>query len=59
MKIKVGDKTYDSEETPVMVILSGKDKHNIANMHPGSHKYCAYPHGSNPGDIKAWMNAPN
>jgi len=30
MKVKVGDKVYDAKKEPVMVILEGNDKENIA-----------------------------
>ena len=43
MKVKVGDKVYDGEEEPVMVILSKGEKAQIANMHPDATKYCVYP----------------
>ena len=43
MKVKVGNKIYDGEQEPVMVILSEGDKKNIANMHPDATKYCIYP----------------
>ncbi len=43
MKVKICDKIYDSEQEPIMVILSEVDKKNIANMHPEATKYCVYP----------------
>jgi len=43
MKVKVGDKVYDSAEEPIMVILTDGDKKNIANMSPEATKYCSYP----------------
>jgi len=43
MKVKVGNKIYDVEEEPVMVILSNEEKEQIANMHPDNTKYCVYP----------------
>ena len=42
MKVKIGDKIYSSEETPVMVILTEQDKLNIANMNPECTKYCVF-----------------
>ena len=38
MKVKVGNKIYDGENEPVMVILSKGDKKNIANMIPSGTK---------------------
>ena len=43
MKVKVGNKIYDGEKEIIMVILTDKDKENIANMHPKATKYCQYP----------------
>jgi len=43
MKVKVGNKIYDSEEEPIMVVLSKEDKNNIANMKEETTKYCSYP----------------
>jgi hypothetical protein len=43
MKVKVGNKIYDGENEPVMVILSKSDRENIADMLPEATKYCSYP----------------
>ena len=43
MKVKVGNRIYDGENEPVMVILSKGDRENIANMLPEATKYCIYP----------------
>jgi hypothetical protein len=42
MKVKIGDKIYDSEEQPIMVVLSPADKKNIGNMDHAHTKYCSY-----------------
>lgn len=55
MKIKIGDRVIDPNDQPVMVILTPKDKENIANMEPSATKYCAFPAGIDPEVIKAWM----
>ena len=49
MKVKVGDKVYNGEKEPVMVILSNGEKSQIANMHLYNTKYCVYP------DEKKWV----
>ena len=56
MKIKVADKTYDSKEQPVMVILNRKDRENIRGMDPGATTYCSFPKGTKQEDIIKWMN---
>ncbi len=57
MKVKVGNKIYDGEDAPVMVILSDADKRNIANMLPECTKYASFPYGSNDDDMEKWMDA--
>lgn len=55
MKVKVGDHVYDSDNEPVMVILSVKDKENIANMLPNATKYCAHPASMDSHAAMNWM----
>jgi hypothetical protein len=43
MKVKVGNKIYDGETAPIMVILSETNKKQIAKMGPDSTKYCVFP----------------
>ena len=43
MRVKVGNKVYDGENEPIMVILTDQDKENITNMHPECTKYCMHP----------------
>jgi hypothetical protein len=43
MKVKIGDTIYDSENEPIMIILSDADKYNITHMHPDATKYCSAP----------------
>ena len=44
-KKKIGDKVYDGDNEPVMVILSKKDKQNIADMPEDKTKYASFPDG--------------
>jgi hypothetical protein len=55
MKVKVGDTVYDGQEAPVMVVLTPKDKENIANMAPEATAYCCYPDGMDDGEVLQWM----
>ena len=60
MKVKIGNKIYDGEKEPVMIILSPKEKQEIANMPKSATKYCSYPDtdewkGNNYAKINAWM----
>ena len=54
MKVKIGDKIYSDREQPIMVILTQRDKENIANMAKEDTKYCSYP-GGDSIVIEAWM----
>jgi hypothetical protein len=56
MKVKVGNKIYDGNEQPVMVILEGKDKENIRDMLPECTKYCMYPETFSVEEIRKWMD---
>ena len=60
MKVKIGNKVYDAENEPIMVILSNGEKEQIVNMHPDATKYCMYPSEEkwtkdNYKAIKEWM----
>ena len=60
MKVKVGNKIYDSNNEPVMVMLSKGEREQIAKMHPLATKYCVYPDNKkliedNHKRIKEWM----
>lgn len=56
MKVKIGNKTFDSEQEPIMLILEIKDKANIAHMEPNQVKYCSYPSNISPEEISKWMD---
>lgn len=43
MKVKVGDKIYDSMVEPIMLIMSHNDRELIKMMKPDAHKYCTHP----------------
>jgi hypothetical protein len=55
MKVKVGEKIYDSEKEPIMLILSESDKENIYNMLPDAKKYCSFPDGTPVEYVKEFM----
>ena len=56
MKVKVGNKWYDSQETPIMIVLTDKDKENIANMLPDAYKYCCAPEEMKRSEIYHFMH---
>ena len=43
MKVKVGDKIYDSEKEPILLILNSDDRMNISLMAPKATRFCSYP----------------
>ena len=55
MIVKIGNTVVDSENEPVMVVLSDQDKENIASMLPECHKYCSFPEGREESEIRAFM----
>lgn len=55
MKVKIGNTIYDPEQQPVMVLLTPKDKANIANMPPKATRYACFHEKSDPEAIKRWM----
>jgi len=61
MKVKIGGKIYNSDETPIMLILSECDKQDISLMQKGNNKYCKYPNKDTytPTAIRLFMEADN
>ena len=60
MKIKVGDKIYDANEEPVMLIFENEMQkvavgQHLINMAEGARKYCMFPEGMDKEVIKAFM----
>ena len=55
MKVKIGNKIYDPNREPIMLILDDQDKKNIGEMLPECAKYCAFPDSSDPLEIAEWM----
>ena len=56
MKVKVGNKIYDGEKEPIMLILTDRDKLNITHMNPKSTKYAQFPNGRlNEDEINDFM----
>lgn len=56
MKVKIGDKIYDANQEPIMLILTESDKENISSMDDVCMKYCVYPdEGYTEEEIKDFM----
>jgi hypothetical protein len=43
MKVKIGNKIYDSNEELIIIYLTSRDKSNITNMTEEAHYYASYP----------------
>lgn len=59
MKVKVGNKIYDSNEEPIMIILDDTDKENISKMHKDKYKFISYPSDMKVDDVKSWIKTEN
>lgn len=55
MKVKVRDTIYSASEEPILLILTDKDKKNLASMDKSATKYCAYPKNFSSAAVKQWM----
>lgn len=58
MKVKIGDKVYDSLKQPIMLILSNEEKDLIRNMPESLRKFCSYPEGLTKEIIRDFMRYP-
>jgi len=59
MRVKAGDKTYSSEDQPIMVILTDEDKQNIAQMLPECSRYATFQNDWGSVEaMKDWMTDP-
>jgi hypothetical protein len=56
MKVKIGNKIYDSNKEPIMVILGEDDRENITNMEPTATKYCSFPDSEDTTVVQKWMS---
>jgi len=43
MKVKIGNKIYDSQDEAIMIILEEYNKEDISNMGDDAKKYCEFP----------------
>jgi hypothetical protein len=56
MRVKIGNKVYDPNTEPIMLILSDADKAKIAGMPAENRRYCMYPLGMSESTIDAFMS---
>ena len=56
MRVKIGNKIYDSKIEPIMLILEEYNKEDIANMAEETNKYCEFPDGMNTNEVAKFMH---
>lgn len=57
MIVKIRDKIYSDQETPIMIILSPQDIEAIKRMGPDNTKrFCSFPAGMDKDKIFKWMD---
>ena len=54
MKVKIGDRIYDSWSQPIMIILEDSEKKAISNMGDKT-KFCSFPDSCSPEEIRVFM----
>lgn len=56
LKVKIGNKIYDSNDEPIMIILDKQDVEYISDMPKHYTKYCSYPKtGYTENEIREFM----
>ena len=55
MKVKIGNKIYDSNEQPILLILDDLEKEQISSMRDQT-KFCSFPEGSSISLIEKFMD---
>jgi hypothetical protein len=54
MRVKIGDKIYDSNSEPILVIFDEEEKDLIRNM-GDQKKFCSFPHTADTNEILKFM----
>lgn len=55
MKIKIGNKVYDSTQVPVLLMFDQGEKELIGSMSPDHMKFCSFPEESDIAEIEELM----
>lgn len=58
MKVKIGDKVYDSSHEPIMLVLNDKEKWDIGHMQNTDNKYCSFPKNIETKEIEKFTKEP-
>lgn len=59
MKVKIGNKIYDAEKEPIMIILDDNDKILLGNMPKDNYKYCCFPENIDSKKVIKFMEGSN
>lgn len=55
MKVKIGNKIYNSSEEPILLILDEEDKRNLERMDQGAIKFLSFPKEMDLNEAKNFM----
>ena len=55
MRVKIGNKWFDSNDEPVLIELNNHEKQLIRDMLPSNYLFCCYPTGMEAKKISDWM----
>ncbi len=55
MKVKIGNKIYDSSDEPLMIVLNAEEKLLISNMAPEANTFCTGPSTSGVYELTEFM----
>lgn len=56
MQVKIGNKVFNSDDLPIMLLLSNEEKNRMLNTESKGDKYCSYnPKVISAENIKNWM----
>lgn len=55
MKVKVGNDIFDSEDLPIMLILSTQEKMLVKEMREEDHRLCIFPQYIAVEDVEKFM----
>lgn len=56
MIVRAGDTVYDSEETPILLILTDEEKDKISNLDTEEYKFCVCPEYMSVNDVFSFMS---
>jgi len=59
MQVKIGNKIFDSNDEPIMLILTDQDKRNVANMDPKAHHLASFPESMSREEAEKFMDSGN